>query len=95
MLAFFPIVNGDCRLAGVAQSIQLTEPRSECKYCQAVVKAHRTPLIRTANYPDRLGPSGKHFHILIVKDKVIPLQPWTVPEGSRTFRLPDFKTIGP
>jgi hypothetical protein len=27
------------------------------------------------------------------KDKAIPL-PWTGPEGSRRFRLPDFKTIG-
>ena len=26
--------------------------------------------------------------------KAIPLQPWTVPEGSRRLRLPDFKTIG-
>jgi len=29
-----------------------------------------------------------------VKDKAIPLQPWTGPEGSRRLRLPDFKTIG-
>jgi hypothetical protein len=27
------------------------------------------------------------------KGKSIPLQPWTGPEGSRRFRLPDFKTI--
>jgi len=26
--------------------------------------------------------------------KAIPLQAWTGPEGSRTLRLPDFKTIG-
>ena len=26
--------------------------------------------------------------------KAIPLQAWTGPEGSRRFRLPDFKTIG-
>jgi len=25
--------------------------------------------------------------------KVIPLQAWTGPEGSRRMRLPDFKTI--
>ena len=25
--------------------------------------------------------------------KVIPLQAWTGPEGSRSLRLPDFKTI--
>jgi hypothetical protein len=28
------------------------------------------------------------------KGKVIPLQAWTDPEGSRRVRLPDFKTIG-
>ena len=28
------------------------------------------------------------------KGKAIPLQAWTGPEGSRTLRLPDFKTIG-
>jgi hypothetical protein len=28
------------------------------------------------------------------KGKAIPLQAWTVPEGSRSLRLPDFKTIG-
>jgi hypothetical protein len=31
---------------------------------------------------------------LMVKAKAIPLQPLTGPEGSRRFRLPDFKTIG-
>jgi len=30
------------------------------------------------------------FHI----GKAIPLQAWTGLEGSRTLRLPDFKTIG-
>ena len=29
-----------------------------------------------------------------VKGKVIPLQAWTEPEGSRRIRLPDFKTVG-
>ena len=28
------------------------------------------------------------------KGNAIPLQVWTGPEGSRRFRLPDFKTIG-
>jgi len=28
------------------------------------------------------------------KGKDIPLQAWTVPEGSRRLRFPDFKTIG-
>jgi len=29
-----------------------------------------------------------------VKGKAIPLQAWTGPEGSRSLRLPDFKTVG-
>jgi len=28
------------------------------------------------------------------KGKAIPLQAWTSPEGSRSVRLADFKTIG-
>jgi hypothetical protein len=32
--------------------------------------------------------------ILRVKNKAIPLQALTGPEGSRRLRLPDFKTIG-
>jgi hypothetical protein len=28
------------------------------------------------------------------KRKAIPLQAWTGPEGSKSLRLPDFKTIG-
>jgi len=28
------------------------------------------------------------------KGKEIPLQAWTGPEGSRRFRLPNFKTTG-
>ena len=28
------------------------------------------------------------------KGKAIPLQAWRGSEGSKTFRLPDFKTIG-
>jgi hypothetical protein len=31
---------------------------------------------------------------LLKKGKAIPLQDWRVPELSRRFRLPDFKTIG-
>jgi hypothetical protein len=28
------------------------------------------------------------------KGKAIPIQAWTGPEGCRSLRLPDFKTIG-
>ena len=27
------------------------------------------------------------------KDKAIPVQAWTCPEGSRRLRIPDFKTV--
>jgi hypothetical protein len=30
----------------------------------------------------------------MVKCKVIPLEAWTGPKGSRRLRIPDFKTIG-
>ena len=30
----------------------------------------------------------------LCKGKAIPLQAWTGPEGSRSLRLPDFKTVG-
>jgi len=28
------------------------------------------------------------------KGKAVPLQPWTGPEGPRSLRLPNFKTVG-
>jgi hypothetical protein len=31
---------------------------------------------------------------ILQKGKAIPLQAWTGPEGSRTLKFPDFKTIG-
>jgi len=34
-----------------------------------------------------------YFEILHSEDKAIPLQAWTRPEGSRSLRLADFKTI--
>jgi len=29
-----------------------------------------------------------------VKGKAIPVEAWTSPEGSRRWRIPDFKTVG-
>jgi hypothetical protein len=40
---------------------------------------------------------SKHIQIVLAgkgKGKAFPLQAWTNPEGSRSLRLPDFKTIG-
>jgi hypothetical protein len=32
--------------------------------------------------------------VVVLKNKAVPLQPWTGPEGSRRLRLADFKTVG-
>jgi hypothetical protein len=37
---------------------------------------------------------NSEFKGLISKGKALPLQAWTDPEGSRSLRLPDLKTIG-
>jgi hypothetical protein len=37
---------------------------------------------------------GLNIHVGKGKGKAIPLQAWTDPEGSRRFRLPDFKIFG-
>ena len=34
------------------------------------------------------------LHKAVKKGKAIPLEDWTGPEGSKSLRLPDFKTIG-
>jgi len=40
------------------------------------------------------GTGKLENHRIKKKGKAIPLQAWTGPEGSRSLRLPDFKTIG-
>jgi len=45
-------------------------------------------LLRTC-YARGYGPVVRH-----TKGKTISLQAWTGSEGSRSLRLPDFKTIG-
>jgi len=42
------------------------------------------------------GQRIDHIYMRCVKgkNKAIPLQAWTGPEGSRRLRFPDFKTIG-
>jgi hypothetical protein len=37
--------------------------------------------------------SHTNLFITYIKQKAIPLQAWTVPEGSRRLKLPDFKTV--
>jgi len=36
----------------------------------------------------------KNIYLGKCKGKAIPLKAWTGPEVSKSFRLPDFKTIG-
>jgi len=50
--------------------------------------------------PDPLPPIPSNSstmnrgHLPLCKGKAMPLQTSTGPEGSRRFRLPDFKTVG-
>jgi len=39
-------------------------------------------------------PSYSYKRVLYLQVKAIPLQAWTGPEGSRSLRLPNFKTVG-
>jgi hypothetical protein len=41
----------------------------------------------------KTNPLPPHRKYLYLKGKVIPLQAWTVPEGFRRLRLPDFVFI--
>jgi hypothetical protein len=42
----------------------------------------------------RIHVTVYYKYYVLVKGKAISLQAWTGPEGSRSSRLPDFKTIG-
>jgi hypothetical protein len=57
------------------------------------IESIRCTQMSVRNYHYRLYNNSEQFrsHITI---KAIPLQAWTSPEGSRSLRLPDFKTIG-
>jgi hypothetical protein len=55
--------------------------------------------LHTAKFVDTekktgMGETMKKPEITQGKGKAIPLQAWTGPEGSRSLRLPYFKTIG-
>ena len=58
-------------------------PRWHISQCQSYVKVTQSQSVtfcKEGFYSD--------------KGKAIPLQAWTGPEGSRSLKLPDFKTIG-
>ena len=42
--------------------------------------------------PEGKRSFGRPRHRWEVKSKSVPLQPWSVPEGSRKLRFPDFMT---
>jgi len=48
-----------------------------------------TAVVQTADSPQK-----SLNHLPGSKFKVIPVQPWTGPEGFRRLRFPDFKTTG-
>jgi len=48
-------------------------------------RMHRAAVLISFNLPNPLW---------VIRGKTISLQAWTGPEGSRRFRLPDFKIIG-
>jgi len=60
---------------------QLKHERRNRQKLKAIITSHS----RTNNFVHRLNTYW-------VKGKAIPLQAWTGPEGSRSFRIPDFKT---
>jgi hypothetical protein len=41
-----------------------------------------------------IGRQKLGIYVENIKGKANPLQVWTGPEGSRSLRFPDFKTIG-
>jgi len=51
------------------------------------IKSRKPSNIRTTAVSDRkqVGEAAS---------KAMPVQPWTGPEGSRSLRLTDFKTVG-
>jgi hypothetical protein len=61
--------------------------------CASTLKSYNTFTFRVQEFRKGSFVTGNSAHIY-VKGKVVSLQAWTGPEGSRRLRLPDFKTIG-
>jgi len=88
----------------VPETFICTTPNNQ-KRQQSMPQVGFEPTIQASGRPQipRLPPRGDCYQefLFIVKCKIgkgkgkaIPLQAWTGLEGSRTLRLPDFKTIG-
>jgi hypothetical protein len=68
---------------------QCTLPQKSHR-CVSAVRASLTEFLHTSsNTGTKMSYTCKH-----INGKAIPLQAWIGPEGSRRFRLSDFKTIG-
>ena len=62
-------------------------------FSKNTVKSHETPSGGRQGAPCKRTDRGTDIITqLTVKDKAVPLQAWTGPEGSRKLRLPDFVT---
>ena len=53
-----------------------------------------TPTSCMSIYKNVSNISASDIGRSVYKGKADPLQVWTDPEGSRSLRLPDFKTVG-
>ena len=65
-----------------------------CLFCEGKSVDRVYNYLRTYLIKLRYVYNFSHPFNLPGKDKAIPLQAWTGPEGSSRLRLPDFKTIG-
>ena len=68
-----------------ASSVSLSCERLMAKGVPRMERMHRAAVLISFNLPNPLW---------VIRGKTISLQAWTGPEGSRRFRLPDFKIIG-
>jgi len=59
------------------------------------IARYLVPASSSLHHLCRNSPKSRSAHMRFCKKgKAIPLQAWTGPEGSRSLRLPDFKTVG-
>jgi hypothetical protein len=70
--------------------------RSDHKQSWSSIVKHQSKYVRECVDLRRNSLNIRGINLLKLKGKgkAIPLQAWTGPEGFRSLRLPDFKTIG-
>jgi hypothetical protein len=73
----------------------MTAPKSRNMLDCSIIKRVNTRVKRWCfNDAPHILVHQIHTSELLRKSKVIPLQPWTVREGSSRLRLPDIKIVG-